>query len=58
MRVLDDWQGEQRDIYAIWPSGRLLNARARCLRDYMIREIPALLAPAPVLGSSTPRAPS
>lgn len=34
-RVLPDWTGPARDIYAIWPSGRLLNARAKALRDYM-----------------------
>lgn len=39
VRVLDGWQGEQRDMYAIWPSGRLLNARARCLLEYMERFI-------------------
>ncbi len=41
--VLPEWQGEQRNIYAIWPSGRLLNARARCLLDYMARFIDAAL---------------
>lgn len=39
-RILCDWHGEQRDLYAIWPGGKLLNARARCLRDYMARQIP------------------
>lgn len=34
-RVLPQWQGEPRDIYAVWPSGRLLNAKAKCLLDYM-----------------------
>jgi len=33
--VLPDWQGPGRDIFAVWPTGRLLSARARCLRDYM-----------------------
>lgn len=33
--VLANWQGQQRDIFAVWPTGRLLNARARCLLDYM-----------------------
>lgn len=34
--VLADWQGPLRDIFAVWPTGRLLSARARCLRDYMV----------------------
>jgi len=34
-RVLPDWTGPKRDLYAIWPSGRLLNARAKALRDFM-----------------------
>ncbi|WP_372862421.1 LysR family transcriptional regulator [Spongiibacter sp.] len=34
-RVLPQWRGEPRDIYAVWPSGRLLSAKAKCLRDYM-----------------------
>lgn len=33
--VLPDWQGPGRDIFAVWPTGRLLSARAKCLRDYM-----------------------
>lgn len=33
--LLPDWQGQQRDIYAVWPTGRLLSARAKCLREYM-----------------------
>jgi len=33
--VLTDWQGPGRDMYAVWPTGRLLSARAKCLRDYM-----------------------
>ncbi|WP_420414625.1 LysR family transcriptional regulator [Roseibium sp.] len=33
--VMPDWRGQQRDIYAVWPTGRLLNARAKCLRDFM-----------------------
>ena len=35
LRVLPRWRGEPRDIYAVWPSGRLLNAKAKCLLDYM-----------------------
>ena len=35
IRVLTPWQGPDRDIYAVWPSGRLLTAKAKCLRDFM-----------------------
>lgn len=33
--ILTSWQGPPRDLYAVWPSGKLLSARAKCLRDYM-----------------------
>lgn len=33
--VLPEWSGPERDIYAVWPDGRLLNVRARRLRDFM-----------------------
>ncbi|MBA4501204.1 LysR family transcriptional regulator [Marinobacterium marinum] len=33
--VLPEWFGPQRDIFAVWPDGKLLSARARCLRDFM-----------------------
>lgn len=33
--VMPEWRGQQRDIYAVWPTGRLLSARAKCLRDFM-----------------------
>ncbi|WP_259779573.1 LysR family transcriptional regulator [Aestuariispira ectoiniformans] len=36
-RVLSPWYGPRRDLFAIWPSGRLLNAKAKCLREYMQR---------------------
>ena len=35
MRVLAPWQGPNRDLYTVWPTGQLLNAKAKCLRDYM-----------------------
>lgn len=35
VRVLPQWQSHNREIYAIWPSGRLLSKKAVCLRDYM-----------------------
>ncbi|WP_286239400.1 LysR family transcriptional regulator [Neptuniibacter halophilus] len=34
-RVLPEWQGVMRELYAVWPSGKLLSLRAQCLRDYM-----------------------
>jgi LysR family transcriptional regulator AphB len=42
--VLANWQGQKRDIFAVWPTGRLLNARVRCLLDYM----ETFMAPLPV----------
>ncbi len=33
--VLPEWSGPRRDIFAVWPDGRLLNARARGLREFM-----------------------
>ena len=44
-RVLPLWNGPERDIFAIWPTGRLLSARAKCLRDF----IQQYLAQDPVL---------
>lgn len=35
VRVLSPWQGEARDIYVVWPSGKLLNEKAKCLREYL-----------------------
>ena len=34
-QVLQPWQGPNRDLYTVWPTGKLLNAKAKCLRDYM-----------------------
>ena len=34
-QVLSSWQGPNRDLYTVWPTGKLLSARARCLRDFM-----------------------
>jgi len=34
-QVLPPWTGPVRDIFTVWPSGKLLNAKARCLRDFM-----------------------
>ena len=35
VRILKDWQGPERTLYTVWPSGKLLNAKALCLRDYI-----------------------
>ena len=35
VRVLHSWQGPNRDLYTVWPSGQLLSARAKCLQVYM-----------------------
>ncbi|PKG80928.1 LysR family transcriptional regulator [Colwellia sp. 75C3] len=35
VRVLQSWQGPNRDLYAVWSSGKLLSARANCLKVYM-----------------------
>ena len=35
VQVLTSWQGPNRDLYTVWPSGKLLSARAKCLRDFM-----------------------
>jgi len=33
--ILKPWAGPKRDIYAIWPSGRLLSAKAKALKTFM-----------------------
>lgn len=33
--VMPQWQGQNREAYMVWPTGRLLSARAKCLRDYV-----------------------
>ncbi len=34
-QILPSWSGPARDIFAVWPSGKLLSAKAKCLRDFM-----------------------
>ncbi len=34
-QILTPWNGPVRDIFTVWPSGKLLNAKAKCLRDFM-----------------------
>lgn len=42
VNVLPNWQGEGRDMYIVWPSGKLLSARAKCLRDYVVTFVPTV----------------
>ena len=34
--VLPEWSGANRELFVVWPSGKLLNARAKCLRSFII----------------------
>ncbi len=34
-QILCPWSGPARDIFAVWPSGKLLNAKAKCLLEFM-----------------------
>jgi LysR family transcriptional regulator, transcriptional activator AphB len=43
VRVLPHWQGHTREIYAVWPSGRLLNEKAKCLREHVKQFITDIL---------------
>jgi len=36
IHILADWSGPDRDLYAVWPTGRLLSAKAKCLREFML----------------------
>ncbi|MEP1933176.1 MAG: LysR family transcriptional regulator [Roseibium sp.] len=35
IQLLPDWRGADRDVYTVWPSGRLLSRRAKCLASFM-----------------------
>ncbi|WP_343564669.1 LysR family transcriptional regulator [Kiloniella sp. b19] len=48
--ILPQWCGPVREIHAVWPSERLLSARAKCLRDFMQDYIAAI----PVLQGALP----
>ena len=39
VHILPDWRGPAREIYVVWPTGRLLSARAKAMRDEMERFI-------------------
>ncbi len=34
-RVLTEWHGPNRELYLIWPSGKLLGAKASCLKQHI-----------------------
>lgn len=36
VRILPKWCGEVRTLYVVWPTGQLLNEKAKCLREYML----------------------
>ncbi|MCG8383744.1 MAG: LysR family transcriptional regulator [Gammaproteobacteria bacterium] len=36
VHLLPEWQGPERDVYIVWPSGKLLSARAKCFRDFIV----------------------
>ncbi|WP_343561427.1 LysR family transcriptional regulator [Kiloniella sp. b19] len=36
-RVLPEWNGASRELFAVWPGGRLLSKKAKALKDYMLR---------------------
>lgn len=35
VRILAPWQGPHRELYTIWPTGKLLNAKAKCLQNHI-----------------------
>lgn len=35
LQVLTDWQGEVREVFAVWPSGKLLSKKAQSLREHI-----------------------
>ncbi|MDO6527897.1 LysR family transcriptional regulator [Motilimonas sp. 1_MG-2023] len=39
VRVLPQWSGPVRELFAVWPSGQLLSQKAKCCRDYMLQFI-------------------
>ena len=34
--ILPQWHGPARDMYLVWPSGQLLNSKAKCLKDFIL----------------------
>lgn len=43
-RVLPHWQGPDRELYLIWPSGKLLSAKAKCLKQHIQNYVATALA--------------
>lgn len=35
VQILKDWKGPERELFAVWSTGRLLNPRARLLKQHM-----------------------
>lgn len=35
VQILKDWKGPERELFAVWSTGRLLNARAKLLKQFM-----------------------
>ena len=35
VRILQPWQGPDRELFTIWPSGKLLNAKAKSLQSHI-----------------------
>jgi len=35
VHILKDWKGPERELFAVWSTGRLLNPRAKRLKEYM-----------------------
>jgi LysR family transcriptional regulator, transcriptional activator AphB len=52
VQLLPEWRGQTRELFAVWPSGRLLSARAKCLRDFMAE----IIAAEPCLQGEVPKA--
>jgi LysR family transcriptional regulator AphB len=38
-RILPSWQGPSRVLYTVWPSRKLLSARASCLKSYIQHDV-------------------
>ncbi len=39
IRILPEWGGEVRDMFLLWPGGKLLSQRVKCLRDYIYQYV-------------------
>lgn len=34
-QIMPEWHGPNRDVFAVWPSGRLMNVKAKCLLEHI-----------------------